>query len=93
MLVIYYMGETIGSIEDFLSQYTSKNTIRIYYATYKDYFKFIYPKLRTLPKEKLDKELIEYSIQYTPKEGWGGILKCPHCGHEFRVPSLDGWLE
>ncbi len=62
------MGEAIWSIEDFLSQYTSQSTIRTYYATYKDYFKFIYPKLRTLPKEKLEKELIEHSIQYIKED-------------------------
>jgi rRNA maturation endonuclease Nob1 len=32
-------------------------------------------------------------VEYVPKEGWDGKLICPHCGHEFRVPSLDGWLE
>jgi len=41
------MRETIWSIEDFLSQYTSQNTIQKYYGIYKDYFKFIYPKLQS----------------------------------------------
>ena len=32
------------------------------------------------------------SVQYIPKLDFSGIVKCPHCLREFKVPSLDGWV-
>jgi len=28
-------------------------------------------------------------VEYVPKEGWDGRLRCPHCGEWFRVPRLE----
>lgn len=34
-----------------------------------------------------------YRIDYDPKPDWSGELKCPDCGHIFKVPRLDSYLE
>jgi len=33
-----------------------------------------------------------YVIEYRPKEGFDGILKCPDCGKQFRVVGLEEYL-
>ena len=52
------------SIEDFLSQYSRTNTIRVYRSIFRDYFKLFYPKLQKLKNKQLDKELPEISLEY-----------------------------
>ena len=32
-------------------------------------------------------------VQYVPKPGWDGRLRCSACGVWFRVPSLDSWVD
>ena len=46
------------------------------------------------PKERIKKDWLTthcthcgYKIQYIPKEGWKGRLRCPECGDTFDVPS------
>lgn len=30
----------------------------------------------------------EYKIEYQPLPGFRGELRCPHCGHDFKLPTL-----
>jgi len=34
-----------------------------------------------------------YLVENDPKTNWSGTLKCPECGKNFKVPSLDGFIE
>jgi hypothetical protein len=54
----------IWSIDDFLSQYSSSNTRKIYYTAYKEYFKLIYPELEALPPNELRAQINKKSIEY-----------------------------
>jgi len=56
------------SVEDFLSQYNSKNTQGVYRSTLRGYFKFFYPELQKLSRKRLDKELVEISLQYIQQD-------------------------
>lgn len=29
-----------------------------------------------------------YKIEYQPLPGFKGEFRCPHCGHEFKIPTL-----
>jgi len=42
--------------------------------------------------EKVSCPYCDKTIQYVRKQDFKGILTCPHCGKEFRVPSLDEFL-
>lgn len=56
------------SVEDFLSQYNSKNTQGVYRSTLRGYFKLFYPELQKHSLKTLDKELIEISLQYVKQD-------------------------
>ena len=52
------------SVEDFLSQYSSENTQRLYRSTLRGYFKLFYPELQKHSRKTIDKELVDISLQY-----------------------------
>ena len=56
------------SVEDFLSQYNSINTLSVYRSTLRGFFKLFYPELQKLSKKELDNELVEVSLQYIQQD-------------------------
>ena len=60
--------ENIWSIHNFLSQYSSQSTRKIYYSALKGYFILLYPELKKLDKEQLHKQIDIKSIEYVQQD-------------------------
>ena len=52
------------SVDDFLKQYSSINTLQVYRSTFREYFRFTYSELQNLPLLTLDRRITVYSVQY-----------------------------